>query len=52
VARRQRGLKSADPAGAPGDGYAEAPATTGKFVTTVPFDLCIDIPRLAARRDA
>jgi Uma2 family endonuclease len=38
--------------GAPGDGYVEAPATTGKLVTTMPFDLCIDIPTLVARRGA
>jgi Uma2 family endonuclease len=37
--------------GAPGDGYVEAPATTGELVTTVPFDLRVDIPALVAPRD-
>jgi hypothetical protein len=36
--------------GAPGDGYLEGPATAGRLVTTVPFDLCIDIPALVAPR--
>ncbi|MBV9140332.1 MAG: Uma2 family endonuclease [Pseudonocardiales bacterium] len=34
--------------GAPGDGYIEAPATAGQLVTTVPFDLRVDIPALLA----
>lgn len=38
------------PLGAPGDGYIEAPATAGQLVTTVPFDLRIDIPALVAPR--
>lgn len=36
--------------GAPGDGYIEEPATAGQLVTTVPFDLRIDIPALVAPR--
>ncbi|MGH3707373.1 MAG: Uma2 family endonuclease [Pseudonocardiaceae bacterium] len=36
--------------GAPDDGYVEGPATAGQLVTTVPFDLCIDIPALVAPR--
>ncbi len=36
--------------GAPDDGYVEGPATAGQLVTTVPFDLCIDIPALVATR--
>jgi Uma2 family endonuclease len=36
--------------GAPDDGYVEGSATAGRLVTTVPFDLCIDIPALVAPR--
>jgi Uma2 family endonuclease len=36
--------------GAPDDGYVEGPATAGRLVTTVLFDLCIDIPALVAAR--
>lgn len=36
--------------GAPDIGYVEAPAATGKLVTTAPFDLAIDIPALVAPR--
>jgi Uma2 family endonuclease len=36
--------------GAPGDGYAAAPATAGRLVTTVPFTLRIDIPALVTPR--
>jgi Uma2 family endonuclease len=36
--------------GAPDDGYVECPATASWLVTTVPFDLCIDIPALVAAR--
>lgn len=36
--------------GAPDDGYIKGPATAGRLVTTVPFDLCIDIPTLVVVR--
>lgn len=36
--------------GTPDDGYVEGPATAGQLVTTVPFDLCIDVPALVAPR--
>jgi len=38
---------------APDDGYIEyieGPATADRLITTVPFDLCIDIPALVALR--
>jgi Uma2 family endonuclease len=38
--------------GAPGDGYVEAPATAGQLVTTVPFDLRVDIPALIVPRSS
>ncbi|MGH3767915.1 MAG: Uma2 family endonuclease [Pseudonocardiaceae bacterium] len=36
--------------GAPGDGYVEEPARAGQLVTTVPFDLRIDVSALVAPR--